>query len=52
MAVSAFREPFHYAGRMRRAMAILAIGHHLVLLLVAEGAREGRMFGFTGSEKI
>ena len=41
VALTAFLELDHNAGRMRRTMAVLAIGYHLVLLLVAEGAREG-----------
>ncbi len=51
MAVTAFREPFHNAGRMRRTMAILAMRHRSVLLLVAESACERRMLGLTGGEK-
>ena len=38
VAVAALRVLGHHAGRMRRAVTVLALGHRLVFFLVAEGA--------------
>lgn len=52
MAVAAFLELCHNARRMGRPMAVLADGHHLMLLLVAEGACEGLVFCLPAVEKV
>ena len=51
MTIAAFWESRHHAGWMGRTMAVLANGHRLMILLMAEGACKGRMFGLAGSEK-
>jgi len=52
VALAAFRELCHNACRMRCAMAVLAVGHHLVLCLVAEGTCKGLMLRLAGIEKV
>jgi len=52
MAVSAFREPGHNSGCVRNTVAILALRHHLVLLLVTGYAEEGLVFGFAGNQQV
>lgn len=52
VAVAAFLELRHNARRMGRPMAVLAVGYHLVLFLVAEGAGEGLMFCLSAIEKV
>ena len=52
VALTAFRELGHNAGRMRRTMAVLAVGHHFVLRLMAESAFEGLVPCLTGAEKV
>ena len=52
VAIAAFRVLCHHAGRMRCAMTVLALGHHLVFCLVAEGAGEGLVLGLAGGEKV
>ena len=52
MALAAFRELCHDAGRMGCAMAVLAFGHHLVLFLMAECACEVLVLGLAGAQKV
>lgn len=50
VAVAAFLELCHNALRMGRSMAVLAVGHHLMFLLVTEGACEGLVFCLPAAE--
>ena len=52
VALTAFRELGHNAGRMRRTMAILAVGYHLVLRLMAESTFVSLVPCRTGTEKV
>jgi len=51
VAFAAFRELPHHSGRMGRAMAVLAIGDHLVFFLMAEGTGQGRVFCLAGCQE-
>ena len=50
MAIAAFLKFSHNAGSMRCSMAVLAFGDCLVLFLMAEGARQGIVFGLAGAK--
>lgn len=52
MAVAAFLELGHDAGRMLLAMAVLALGNHLVLRLVTECAGKVLMLGLAGRQHV
>ncbi len=52
VAVCAFRELGHDTGCVRNAVAILALRHHLVLLLVAGYAEKCFMFGLACNEQV
>ena len=52
MAVAAFLELFHNAGRMWRTMAVLAFGYSPVLFLMAECACQGIVLSLAGDKEI
>jgi len=52
VALSAIFELCQHSRRMRCAMTVLALWHHLVFYLVTEGAREGLVLGLAGGEKV
>lgn len=52
MAVAAFRELGHDSGCVRHAVAVLALGNHLVFFLVAGHAEQCLMLGLAGNEEI
>jgi len=52
VAVAAFRELAHDACGVRHAVAILALGHHLVLLLVTGYAEQGFVLSLAGNEHV
>ncbi len=51
MALAAVRELCHYTCRMRRTMAVAALRHHLMFLLMAECTGKWLVLGFTGRQK-
>ena len=52
VALAAFQEPSHNAGRMWRTMAVLAFGYCLVLFLMAECACQGLVLGIAGAKEV
>jgi hypothetical protein len=52
VAIAAFRELRHDTGRMGRTMAVLALGNHFMLCLMAERACQGAVLDLAGAENV
>src|SRR5512138_456376 len=52
VAVAAFRELGHDAGCVRYAVAVLALGYHLVFFLVAGYTEQRLVLGFAGGQEV